>query len=68
MKWFETGLCRQRIACADCRTKASFRQSLHRAGLVETADFACIHGFTAHDLPEPIAAKQRERKPCSPCS
>lgn len=67
-RWFKAALCRNRRACADCRTKLSFRESLHRAGMVHEVEFRCPHGFTAHDLPEPIATKQRERKPCSPCS
>lgn len=62
MKWFDKALCRNRRACADCRTKEEFRESLHRAGLVDSPDFACPSGFTSHDLPEPVAAKQRERR------
>lgn len=50
-KWFGKGLCRDRRACADCRTSAKFRESLHRAGLVDSPDFSCPHGYTADRLP-----------------
>lgn len=51
MKWFSTALCRDRRACADCRLRPKFRESLARAGLVDDADFDCPHGYRADRLP-----------------
>jgi hypothetical protein len=37
--------CKGRFACVDCRTDSEWRKSLFRAGLVESADFACPFGI-----------------------
>lgn len=46
-KWFEKGACRSRAACVDCRTGASFRESLVKVGWVAERDFDCPHGINA---------------------
>lgn len=51
MKWFDKALCRNRRACADCRTLRTFRESLFRKGWVESPEFACPHGYRADRLP-----------------
>lgn len=60
-KWFQKASCKQHAACVACRTVRSFRESLHRAGLVDSPEFKCVDGFTEYDLPEPIVVKSQPK-------
>lgn len=73
MKWFTKALCLERRACGDCRSRSKFRESLHRAGLVDSPDFACPHGYTADRLPIGLGdvvekfTRALGLKPCGGC-
>lgn len=73
MTWFGKASCRERAACTACRTKLTFRESLFRAGLVDSADFACPHGYSADRLPMGLGdvvekvASALGFKPCGGC-
>lgn len=74
MKWLAKASCVQRAACRDCRTSRPFRESLLKAGLVDSANFACPYGYAADNLPAPslgdLVAKMTSAvgiKPCGGC-
>jgi hypothetical protein len=46
MKWTSSNHCKSRVHCVACRTDAAWRESLQRAGLVESAEFGCVYGVT----------------------
>lgn len=52
----ENSVCRGRTHCIFCRSDALWRESLRKAGLVESSEFECVYGVT----PENAKAVQDE--------
>lgn len=64
MKWFASQMCSRLMACHDCRRSRAFRESLFKAGRVESADFTCPKGFTNYDLPKTSLPPQKKVGKC----
>lgn len=77
MKWLDNVMCRERRACAACRSSRPFRESLFRLGKVPKVNFACPYllggwglGTMVSWIAQPIAKafKIPCGQPKSPCA
>lgn len=50
-KWTDSNACYGRTHCVACRVDITWRESVRRNGLVESANFDCPHGITTETAP-----------------